>query len=100
MVYTGGVFGIMENKMETTIVYWGNIGIMEKNMETTRSDVLYSSIYITGHKQRQLIEPLRSRPTRGSSSFVFIPQTFKPVKREHSCIRIVISCHASRSKSS
>ena len=25
----------MENKMETTIVYWGNIGIMEKKMETT-----------------------------------------------------------------
>ena len=27
--------GIMENKMETTIVYWGNIEIMEKKMETT-----------------------------------------------------------------
>ena len=27
--------GIMENEMETTIVYWGNIGIMEKKMETT-----------------------------------------------------------------
>ena len=27
--------GIMEKKMETTIVYWGYIGIMEKNMETT-----------------------------------------------------------------
>ena len=26
--------GIMEKKMETTIVYWGNIGIMEK-MEAT-----------------------------------------------------------------
>ena len=25
----------MENMMETTIVYWGNIGIMENNMETT-----------------------------------------------------------------
>ena len=26
----------MENKMETTIVYWGeNMGIMEKKMETT-----------------------------------------------------------------
>ena len=30
-----GYMGIMENKMETTIVYWGNIGIMEKKMETT-----------------------------------------------------------------
>ena len=28
-------FGIMEKKMETTIVYWGYIGIMEKKMETT-----------------------------------------------------------------
>ena len=28
--------GIMEKKVETTIVYWGNIGIMEKKMETTR----------------------------------------------------------------
>ena len=27
--------GIMEKKMETTIVYWGNIGIMEKKMEAT-----------------------------------------------------------------
>ena len=25
----------MEKKLETTIVYWGNIGIMEKKMETT-----------------------------------------------------------------
>ena len=25
----------MENKMETTIVYWGFIGIMGKKMETT-----------------------------------------------------------------
>ena len=28
-------FRIMENKMETTIVYWGYIGITEKKMETT-----------------------------------------------------------------
>ena len=27
--------GGLTNKMETTIVYWGNIGIMEKKMETT-----------------------------------------------------------------
>ena len=27
--------GIMEKKMETTVVYWAYIGIMEKNMETT-----------------------------------------------------------------
>ena len=27
--------GIMEKKMETTIVYWGYIGITEKKMETT-----------------------------------------------------------------
>ena len=27
--------GIMENEMETTIVYWGNIGITENKMETT-----------------------------------------------------------------
>ena len=27
--------GIMENKMETAIVYWGYLGIMEKKMETT-----------------------------------------------------------------
>ena len=30
-----GYIGIMENKMETTIVYKGYIGIMEKKMETT-----------------------------------------------------------------
>ena len=27
--------GIMENQMETTIVYWGFIWIMEKKMEAT-----------------------------------------------------------------
>ena len=30
-----GYMGIMEKKMETTIVYWGYMGIMEKKMETT-----------------------------------------------------------------
>ena len=30
-----GYLGIMENKMETTIVYWGYSGIMEKKMEAT-----------------------------------------------------------------
>ena len=27
--------GILEKKMETTIVYWGYMGIMENKMETT-----------------------------------------------------------------
>ena len=30
-----GYIGIMEKKMEATIVYWGNIGIMENKMEAT-----------------------------------------------------------------
>ena len=30
-----GYIGVMEKKMETTIVYWGCIGIMENQMETT-----------------------------------------------------------------
>ena len=30
-----GNIGIMDKKMETTIVHWGNIGIMDKTMETT-----------------------------------------------------------------
>ena len=30
-----GYIGIMEKKMETTVVYWGCIGIMAKKMETT-----------------------------------------------------------------
>ena len=34
IVYWGNI-GTMEKKMETAIVYWGNIGIMEKKMETT-----------------------------------------------------------------
>ena len=29
---------MMENKMESTVVYWGYIGIMEKKMETTIVD--------------------------------------------------------------
>ena len=31
----GSHIGIMEKKMETTIVYWNYIGITEKKMETT-----------------------------------------------------------------
>ena len=27
--------GIVENKMETTIIYWGSMGIMESKKETT-----------------------------------------------------------------
>ena len=30
--------GIMEEKMETTIVYWGYMGTMEKKMEATIHD--------------------------------------------------------------
>ena len=37
--------GIMEKKMEATIIYWGYIGIMEKKMETTRySACLYLAL--------------------------------------------------------
>ena len=35
MVSMQGHIGIMEKKMETTIVYWGDKGIVEKKMETT-----------------------------------------------------------------
>ena len=34
----------MENKMETTIVYWGYIGILEKKMETTICNPMYFSL--------------------------------------------------------
>ena len=30
-----GNLGIMEKKLEATIVYWGSTGIMEKKLETT-----------------------------------------------------------------
>ena len=30
-----GYIAIMENHMETSVVFWGYMGIMEKNMETT-----------------------------------------------------------------
>ena len=33
--YIGVIWGIMEKKMETTIVYWGYVGIMENKMEAT-----------------------------------------------------------------
>ena len=33
--YYRGRTGIMEKKMETTLVYWGYKGIMDKKMETT-----------------------------------------------------------------
>ena len=33
--------GIMEKKMETTIVYWGNIGIMENKLEATIMGLYY-----------------------------------------------------------
>ena len=35
-----GNIGILEIKMETTIVCWDNIGIMEKKMETTKPQTL------------------------------------------------------------
>ena len=31
----GANIGIMEKKMEITILYWGYIGIVEKELETT-----------------------------------------------------------------
>ena len=34
-MYTCSYIGMIEKKMETTIVYWGYIAIMEKKMETT-----------------------------------------------------------------
>ena len=34
IVYCGYI-GIMEKKMEATIVYWGDMGIMEKKLETS-----------------------------------------------------------------
>ena len=30
-----GYIGMIENKMETTIVYWGYVGMMENETETT-----------------------------------------------------------------
>ena len=33
--YDPQIIGIMENKMETSIVYWVYIGIMEKKIEST-----------------------------------------------------------------
>ena len=30
-----GYIGIIQNRMETTVVFWGNIGLMEKKIETT-----------------------------------------------------------------
>ena len=34
-IYWGNI-GVMERKMETTVVHWGYIGRMEKKMETTK----------------------------------------------------------------
>ena len=31
----GVILGLMEKKMEATMVYWGYMGIMEKKMEAT-----------------------------------------------------------------
>ena len=42
-----GYIGIMENKMETTIVYWGYIGTMEKKMKL----LYYNRVYV-GSVQR------------------------------------------------
>ena len=41
-----GFIGIMEKKMQTTIVYWGYIRILEKNMATTIYIYLYIYMYI------------------------------------------------------
>ena len=44
-----GYIGIMERKMETTIVYWACIGIMEKNMETTISYSILAKEILGAH---------------------------------------------------
>ena len=50
MVYWG-YLGIMEKKMETTIVYWGYLGIMEKKMEasTVSMSMLQSGFHFFPH---------------------------------------------------
>ena len=47
--------GIMEKKMETTIVYWGYIGIMEKKMETTVTIVYWGYMGIMEKKMETTI---------------------------------------------
>ena len=46
--YIGVYIGIMEKKVETTMVYWGYIGIMEKKMETT---IVYWGLYRDNGKE-------------------------------------------------
>ena len=41
-----GHIGIMEKKMEATIIYWGYIGIMEKKMETTMVYCVYTRVIL------------------------------------------------------
>ena len=55
---------IMENKMETTTVYWGYIGIMENKMETTivywgSFSLLHSCLRLLLAVQRGLLEAWR-----------------------------------------
>ena len=47
-----GYIGMMENKMETTIVYRGYIGIMENKMETT---ILYGVVILMGQRLRMSV---------------------------------------------
>ena len=58
------ILGIMEKKMETTIVYWGYIGIMKNKMETTRNSI----IKYPGLRASASSKPLRSHCTRRAAS--------------------------------
>ena len=51
-----GAIGIMEKKMETTIVYWGYVGIMEKKMETT---IVYWGYVVIMERKWKLLESLQ-----------------------------------------
>ena len=51
-----GYTGIMQKKMETTIVYWGYIGIIENKMETILScRVIYGYIPICCQESMSLL---------------------------------------------
>ena len=53
-VYWGNI-GIIENKIETSIVYWVKTGIMENKMETT---IVYSGKGASKYALTQIIGPM------------------------------------------
>ena len=78
LCYIGVILGIMEKKMESTMLYWGYIGIMEKKMESTM--LCWGYIGNNGKKMESAVVCwgyigiiIFAKPSAGALPLIFIP---------------------------